>query len=741
MLTCVLLTTACVSDERAPRDSLCGAASTQGCDAGDDEGAPGDPGPLPDADSSDLDADELTDGDAASEADGEEARDAAPTPEDAGSADADEAGSDASQNTGDAGIADTDAAADASGPPLPLGADFCKGPTPTWDVLMTSGVTAGIVAIDGDRLLVTNGYSWTLWQPSTGRQIATLYAKHSFPGPLGGDLVGDKFLTSRDDVTVELRSTADGALLATFDMMSIENAPAGDGQLPRLSNDASYVWQQADKGMRAWSLQGDLLFQRSGNYALASVYAAPDALLIANGPAGSNVIERVTLTGASSTAATFAGTFSGFFDSDPRFFASDNDATTIYSSSGVLQHQIPATGFVFGNADLVMVGPSVYRLGQALPLATYEIDQWGFDIMRPRRPRGMRAFYPVRPNGNQLTLVSLLGDMPVAATHYVWPNDPLPKSFSSSPDGRWATRAIYGLFWSAGITKAQVEITSCGSVTGIAGSASGHLAVATNEGRPHDGMGPGLVRIFHLDGAAPTLVRAIAVDTDYRQPPLALSSDGRTLLSVGQTLRLHRLPDADLVYEAPAPRVWALASQAERLAQGTCSDATHCSLMVTDFAGTPTISAPIPFLWADASQPFPRVALSPDGTRVAILNGGDLSTAIYADGVLVGESTSGLRGWLGSSELLLQSQQAAGFADPIVTNAVGITQRSLTAPGDIWFRPIDEQQFYDANADVVYASTDGHVVWQGDTPSMLANIAGRYRVTVSDGQILLAPWR
>jgi hypothetical protein len=707
-----------------------------GEDAGDAAPAEGDS----DADeSAGLDASAQADagephGDAVvPELDGAASEDAAQSPEDAAqSIDAGAAADDASADASEAGIAD--AGADANVQPLPLGADFCRGPAPTWDVLLSAGTSGGRLAMDGDRLLATSFDAWTLWQPSTGRQVASGFAKlatrNGAPGS-AGDLLGDKFLASRDDVKVEIRSAADGAVLATFDMMYIENELSGDGMLPRFSNDASYVWQQGGWALRAWSLQGELLFQRSGYYTHARIYAGPNELLIADGPAGSNIIERVTLNGTSSTAATFAGTFAGFFDDDARFLARDSAGTTIYSPGGVPQQLIPAAGYAWGYGELVMVGASIYRIGQALPIATYDdIDIRDWDPLIPARARGMRGLYPYSTVG-KLKVVSLLGNEPSAGTHTVSASSGYDfDALASTPDGTWALSVEGQASWSTGVAATPVAISGCGPMLAVAGSASGHVAVATADG---------LVRIFHLDGPAPSLVCAIAAPSG----DVSLSSDGSTLLSIGHTLRLYRLPGGELVHEAPVPRVWALAAQAERVAQGVCADATNCSLTVTDFAGAPVISAPIPFVWGD-SQTLTRIALSPNGRRLAILNGSNLSTAIYEDGISIGGSTSGLRGWLGNSALLLQTKQPSFFVDPIVTNAIGETQRTLTVPTYIWFRPIDELQFYNAHTDAVYSSADGHVLWQGDTRApgqVLADIAGRYRATVEGHRVRLAPWR
>ncbi len=128
---------------------------------------------------------------------------------------------------------------------------------------------------------------------------------------------------------LEVRSATDGSVIST-----IPEPPTVHWYL--LATDGSYIAAGSPTALTIWSTSGNVLVSRAGNYASANAFAAPGQILIANGAAGANVIETVSVpTGASSVSAVFKGTFNTWFVDGQSFISNLGTSVWIYSSLAV----------------------------------------------------------------------------------------------------------------------------------------------------------------------------------------------------------------------------------------------------------------------------------------------------------------------------------------------------------------------------------------------------------------------
>lgn len=730
---------ACESDSVA--SSACDASAGSGCESPITSGDGGDDDTTLEPDAGESDSEDASTGepnDGQLEPDAAERMDASGA--DSGEQDA---GGDSGPpiNNGDAAIDDAAAADSGSGdsaiPSTDDGSYFCGGPAPTASILLSPGFPRGVTS--GDYLL--GGWPhWELWQLSTRRQLSRGEANvNNCTGCPGGaaSIAGDKFLVSQDDSHLEVRAISDSHVIGTITYAGVAR---GDDRslLPALSVDGSYVWQRSPLALTAWSVTGQQLFQRSGNYMAGRVFAAADGLRVAHGPAGANVIERVTLAGDSTTTPAFVGAFQAWFDDGGRFITTDGAALRVYSRDAASQHfgQITAPSLLFGFGDLVSFSNAVYRVGNTQPITTFSTTEgvavWNTDS------GGARAYAAARDSSTMTTgllTVDLRGSAPEIRTY--------PISAYSSPgfsaaSGGFVMSVGSLVYWTPGHGTPPRQL-GCGDVEDVAGSDTGRAAVATQDG---------LIRLFSFASATPQFDGAIVAQASQ----ISMSRDGTRLLSVeGDTLRLYALPERTQIKSwklyiqdpnASEPHVtaWSFSPGSRRLGYVLCPHdvSAGCSVKIEDFDGN-AVGQPI-VLSASSVEPS-VLRLSPNARRVALgLNG----TSIYEDGVFVGGSGLTLGDWVGDDALVLNSfvGEHNDYAGTTVTNVHGEPQRSFSLSAAPNVRAIDATQFYDSRTDRIYSVQDGHVIWEGGRGGYPyhADLAGRYRV-VSALDVEIATWR
>jgi len=191
----------------------------------------------------------------------------------------------------------------------------------------------GSLFVAGDRVLSWDTDRWILWDTTTRTHVADGHAPGAYTGIPGynfevlfggvemrGDLV---LVQTVPEEELELRSATDGSLLANISTSYKEVGLAEGG---------AYVWAVGDGGLTVWSPTGALIAAEPGDYAGAAITAAPDAVRIAKGPAGQDVIEIVPADGSPATVTpVFSSTFHSWFKDGQRFFATTGNTVRIYT--------------------------------------------------------------------------------------------------------------------------------------------------------------------------------------------------------------------------------------------------------------------------------------------------------------------------------------------------------------------------------------------------------------------------
>jgi hypothetical protein len=197
-------------------------------------------------------------------------------------------------------------------------------------ILVNLGHGSGISTLNfnGSTLLSvdSNGH-WVLWNYSSGTMIAfgdsacstSCRISSGAQAALAGSTVA-----IRTNTGLQLLSASTGASQGTI---------TTSAAWWQLATDGSYLVTGSTAGLTVWSPMGQVLASHAGDYSSAAAFASPGAVRIATGPAGTNVIESLTVpAGTDSVSPSFNGTFSGWFVDGSAFFSVVGGTTLVYSS-------------------------------------------------------------------------------------------------------------------------------------------------------------------------------------------------------------------------------------------------------------------------------------------------------------------------------------------------------------------------------------------------------------------------
>ena len=503
-----------------------------------------------------------------------------------------------------------------------------------------------------DRLLGSDGSgNWTLWDLSdmtilaSGEQAtdpARFYCSDGCPLP---DLASDRF-TIVSSTQVELRSLLDGSLIASSpapDKCDDPEDPCEIANQGGLASDGSYYWSGTSTGISAWDDSGALLLTKSGNYAKkVRVSAAPGELRIALGPAGGNVIERISIDTGASTTSSFAGAFHSWFLDGGRFLTTLNTTVRVYSAATASQEAIVALPQV---SRLTGQGDYFWSLGWDGEASTMAI----FAVADPLTPAAVYQNVTPYPVANR---IAVLGDTEVTIIEL----DPsgitdstvdLPadriERFTSDAAGNWAVGNRWGVVYDGADLERPL---SCGQATDIAGSEHGTVAIATFVG----------ILLFDVTPDSRTYLGSIP----FPSGDVDLSSDGTMLAAASLSgvtgmgdaaLKIFGLPDrSELRSVASPPSVNDVTFSAlgNRFAYTASFPASQT---VTDLAGNVSFTR--------SGGQDTRLALSPDGSRVAAPSGtpnaATTTTNIYENGTLIDAFAGYALLWLDQDRLLVNT--------------------------------------------------------------------------------------
>jgi hypothetical protein len=526
----------------------------------------------------------------------------------------------------------------------------------TGTTLLNLGPTAAINQIRyvGNSVLTEdNSYEWVLLNYTTAAMLA------SGPGGASGayvDLESDVMVDQTGTgLQIEVRSGTTGQLQATI------QSPTQPVWI-RLATDGSYVAVGTQTALTVWSSTGQLLFSQAGDYSGAAPSAAPGQMLIANGPAGANVIQTLTVPGdVASVSPAFQGTFNSWFADGQHFLSNLGSSVWVYTSTAALvQFFSPGSGILGGSGNWYWDynGNSgvldVYPVTSTTPALTLNVGC----CVTSLTPSG--STLGVLNNVGELTVIDLSGGMP-GATNY-----------SNLPFGAgYAYGALSASQWLSG--GANGTILDGASLGGTPRSLTLGAAFSIVAGTSYFSVATAVGKIFVFNSSDDSLAATI----DFPAGQLAASADGTVLAAAtGGTVNIYSLP-AGTVSESfsyPGTGGFSITMSATGNALGELFNgptAAGCLAQVI------TLPAGATILCDNTTAPqVANIQLSPDGTLFADgdkppENGATPLTNVYKNGTLITTLPGYAAGWLSNSELLVDNYTLLG--SDIGSSATGTT--------------------------------------------------------------------
>ena len=511
--------------------------------------------------------------------------------------------------------------------------------------------------------------NWILWNYASASIVAhgvsgCVFTTPNFTGNCSLNPAIDMVGTTAVIVTptgFEIHSTTDGSTLGTI----ASSAP----NWWKLAADGSYIAVGSNTGVSAWSTSGQQLFTNSGDYSRAVAYAAAGQLQIANGRAGTNVIESIAVPSGSSTTGTqqFNGTFAAWFTNGGDFITTAGSTALIYSNAVVQQATLSIGtnhGTIGGQGNWVWVIPAnsdevdIYPATGTTPTPTSYVFASAVTVVPPTAASGA----VLGAASSVFSVIDLSGATPVK-TDYTGAGPVAVYALVST--SQWVSGAENGVLEDGATVTTTPRYFGLGQVASIAGG-SGHFAVGTPLG------------IYYFD--ATTLAQEGQIAFSASQ--LALSTDGTTLAAVGSPdvngvtgpVNIYTLPvgGAPLNVWSDSPFDIDLSGSGAVLGQllwvGRPTSGSYSVQANPSIGGSAIFSS----TFSDAAivfTTFPPLRVSPDGTLIAYSPMGSpkgvamanlaTSTNLLLNGTLV-TAFSGLTvGWLDNTRLLVNNYSGA----------------------------------------------------------------------------------
>ncbi len=446
---------------------------------------------------------------------------------------------------------------------------------------------------------------WVLWNYATGAMIASgTGCAFNGPGPI--PCVRGPYAAMAGPTAVirayngfEVRSAATGALIAKIPVMLTSSSEDTGGSWWLLATDGSYIVAGTTTGLSAWSPTGQLLFSRSGDYSAAIPFASPGALRIAVGPAGSNVVETISLPGGTDTISpTFNGQFTSWF-ADGSAFLSTVGTTVLVYTDAVVQEAVlnMPSGPVYGEGPWLWIfsgaAMNIYALASpAVPVASYPCTGPALSSASTLLAFGS--------NSNTVCVIDLSGAAPSEVVYTL----PFAGAgfYAAVSASQWVIGSGFGILLDGASLAGTPRYFGYGQALSIAGNAN-QIAIATASGR-----------ILYFNAVTLALEGTI----QFSSTQLALSPDGSILAATPsplsspptQSLNIYSLPSGSLLYGWPDPNMTVASISLWGSGPGTVLGQVLSSgtVMVT----APTGGTPI---FTTTGQGL--LQLSPNGTLIA----------------------------------------------------------------------------------------------------------------------------
>lgn len=497
---------------------------------------------------------------------------------------------------------------------------------------------------------------WILWNLETGSRVAQgelPAAAAEAPSERRLMTLQGGLLTVHRGAELELTDAESGCLLSIVSLSSDRYGIARDG---------SYVWTASDSDLKVWSRSGASLLTHPGNYRAADIYGDTNALHIALGPQGAQIIETIDIaSGASTNSPLFEGVFDNWFTDSPRFIATNGVTEAVVYSSSVTElkrvtiqmEPNPWRNPFFGVGKYFWV----FLQSQGWPrIHVYALDA--------------PSNAPVLVSLVNSTVTSVGGPYPVAGTPPIYPTETIDLSGETPVVHvtRWPSQTAIGypqvadergnlvvggrggrivyLRPDALGELAQVRTFGCGRVQSLDLAPDGSWAVALGAGEIVTGelTSRGVSRMLPFDGQK-----------------VRVADRGTKLISMsGGKLSIYDRASGELLRELQSTSELTIVNfdvAGDRLAVARATPGANFSSLSVEKLDSPDVLYTIP---SESYYSHVQVSLSPSGRRLALATptsvGGGLAytSTIYADGTSEASWSGSAFGWLGEDRLFVE---------------------------------------------------------------------------------------
>jgi hypothetical protein len=608
-------------------------------------------------------------------------------------------------------------------------------------VLLNLGHTAGIesIRLGSSRILSVDGYSWILWDAATAALVATgavdcvTPPTHVQPAcntePLA-DMAGSIVIIEIRGA-FEMRSASDGSLIKTLTVPT-------NLSWWRLASDGSYLCAGGPSGLTVWLPTGTVAVSRTGDYSSAIAFAAPGAVQVGLGPAGTSAIETISVpSGSSSTGPTFQGQFNSWFQDGGRFLTNTGNTVWVYSAGGTQEDikALPTIGSLTGQGSWFWtydgITVAVYKVGaSATPTGTFSVGPLALPI-----PSGMTigalenalVGTPISVAG-VVHLIDLSGASPVMVDHTMPAYNNT--AYAATSSSQWLVGNTNGTLLDGSSLGGTLRYFGYGNALSIAGSAQ-RVAVSTAVGK---------ILFFNVATGA---LEGTVDSPGSPSSQIALSADGSVLVagsggSGGE--QVYSLPSGTLTNSWGPALSFTLSDSGTVL--GLISGATR---QVNATTGGPVI-------WSDTTNAntVQPIRLSQDGALIAVSSSpiGTVTTNIIRNGTLVTAIPGWAVSWLDNTHLLVQNSGGTtgygpgpAYTGSVIVDPTGL-KLSTPAPHNFEdpFQVVGPDSIYVLNQNSIFSVSTGATTWSTVTPSSgVGAVAGSYVVFVSGNQVISQP--
>jgi hypothetical protein len=617
--------------------------------------------------------------------------------------------------------------------------------TPLLDLSLEGAVDT--LRFDGTRVLAANSNQWVLKDYTNARTLAhgnaACLTTASPPcGEPTAQMTGG-FVLVDELGGFDVRSATDGHVLWTQSAQPI--------YWVRLAMDASYVVAGTRSGLIIWSIDGSTSITVAGDYSQAIVAARPGFVLVANGPAGADVIEQVSVsTGAATDGPPYTGVFQSWFQDGSAFVSSNGTTLYVIAYDGVLLDTVPT----IEPTELGGLGQWFWTFSPSTGLNIYKLGSSSTPVYA--NPT-LYPPYVAFASGNAIAMLLLqngtstpahptLVDLSTGSA--VVTTEPIPSQFGAYAwtaavisTSSWVLGSVNGLIYDGVSPAGNPRFLSHGDTLSIAGGGN-NFSVATADGN-----------VYSFDGSTYSLTSTVVVPTDY----MTMSRDGsalavRTSNPSGDNVTVYSPLTGALLYQMKmlGPARQLLMSTSGTLLTvdfGYASPPNACNAMIISIPdGTTTLC--YKNLPAGTTRVF-----NPDAPLAAV-NGSVYDYTVpkyptsrstydlYSDDVYLSSGAGWVApGWLDQWHFVTAYYQDNGFGlvylgpDSVVDSSGKVYS---TYTRDLFGTAVADAESL-SEGDQVFSAYSGDVSWMtGNTTS--GWVVGNFYVFKYDGQLLAQPW-